>query len=159
MSEPLTLLEAALAATALAAMAGLAVTDARRFEVSPPLGGVLAAAVLALLWLGGGRVAALDALVAATVAGGVTWMVTVLRPGRIGHGDIWLLAALGLVAGTSLLPLALALFMAGCVVTAAAWSAARGKRPLRSMFPGAIPAMGAAAPVLLMRLAGHGAAP
>ena len=137
---------------ALFAMTVVAWRDYTRFEIEYA---ALAAATLAtapLILMAGGLSGLFAALVCAVLAGVVTALACYWRPGRIGQGDIWLLAALGFLAGPNHAPLVLALFVIFAVLTAALYSLARGKRLFASMFPAALPGMGAAIAALVLRL-------
>ena len=74
------------------------------------------------------------------------------RPGKIGRGDIWLMAFAGFVAGPDHAAPVLVAFCILCVLTAGAYSLARGKGFFRSMFPAALPGMATAALALALRL-------
>ncbi len=141
------------AVAALCAMAMVARIDCQRFEIDPLWLGILTLSGTGAILLAEGARAFPGSLAAAALAGGVTVFVRYLRPGRIGQGDIGLLAVMGLLAGPHFLPLVLGLFLIFALLTSAAWSRARGKRLFRSMIPAALPAMAALAPVFLWRIA------
>ncbi len=140
------------AVAALCAMVMVARIDCRCFEINPLWLGILALSGTSAILLAEGLRAFPGSLASAALAGGVTALVRYLRPGRIGQGDIGLLAAMGLLAGPDLLPLVLGLFVIFVLLTSAAWSRARGKRLFGSMIPAALPAMAALAPVFLWRI-------
>ncbi len=140
------------AVAALCAMVMVARIDCRRFEIDPLWLAILALSGTGAVLLAEGARAFPGSLVCAALAGSVTALVRYLRPGRIGQGDIGLLAVMGLIAGPDLLPLVLAVFVIFVLLTSAAWSRARGKRLFRSMIPAALPAMAALAPVFLWRI-------
>ena len=77
-----------------------------------------------------------------------TW----ISPSGIGLGDRWLFAACGTVcAGPDLAALYFGAVAAAAPVTSLCWSAARGKKPFRSSFPMAIPALIPAIPLILVQ--------
>ena len=124
-----------------------------RFEIDPA--GAIALAVsgiLTILMLEGGYRSALS-LAYALMTGVVTLVACRIWPGRIGQGDIGVMALLGLIGGPDFLLLLLWFFVLSALLTSAGYSWSRGKRLFRSMFPVALPAMAAAAPVFCCRLA------
>lgn len=138
-------------AVAFIAMVQIVRVDLLMLEIS--FGGCAALVLsgLAAAMLADGPSAATDSLLAGTIAAAVAALVRVLRPARLGRGDIVLLGAMGAAAGTALMPVLMVLFLLFCVVTAAAYSLHRGKRLFRSAFPAALPGMAALAPVLSWR--------
>ena len=141
---------------ALVAMVRVACIDLRQLEIDPDWTALAAwAALFAILAVEGPR--ALPAAAAgAALAGGVAWLATRSRPGRIGQGDIGLLAVVGLVAGPKLLAAVLGLATAFCLAACVAYGKARGKRPgriLRHMVPAAPPFLAALGPFFGWRVA------
>ena len=134
------------------AMAGVAWRDCTRLEIDFTLLAGVTLCSAPVIWIVGGFYGLFAALVCAGLAGAVTALACFWRPGRIGRGDIWLLAALGFMAGPDHAPLVLALFVLFAVLTAALYSLSRGKRLFGSMFPAAVPGMGAGSAALILRL-------
>lgn len=93
------------------------------------------------------------AVATAAAAGGTTWLVARLRPGRVGQGDVWLFAVLGLVAGPDHAPFVMALVIAFALAAHVAYGLARGRGPLGSGIPAALPAMAALGPAFTWRVA------
>ena len=144
----------AASAAALPSMAMVAWIDLRRFEIDPGwLSAAALAAVMASLPIEGFGYL-YGALAAGALSGGSVWLVSQLARGRIGRGDIGLLAAVGLVAGPSDLPLAMACVAGLTALTAGLLARARGKPPFRSAVPLALPAMAALAPLFVLRVYG-----
>ena len=150
--EPVLLLIGLSALGAGLAMAGVAWRDCTRLEIDFTLLAGVTLCIVPVIWMAGGFDGLFAALVCAAFAGSVTALACFWRPGRIGRGDIWLLAALGFIAGPDHAPLVLGLFMFFAVLTAALYSLSRGKRLFGSMFPAAVPGMGAASAALILRL-------
>ena len=112
-------------------------------------------------WAGLGAIIAVEgpaewarAVGAATVAGGLAWLATRLRPGRMGQGDVALCALLGLVAGPDHAPFVVPLVIAFLIAAFVAYGLARGKGPFGSGIPFALPAMAALGPFFAWRVAG-----
>ena len=150
--EPILLLVGLSALGAGLAMAGVAWRDCTRLEIDFTLLAGVTLCIAPVIWMAGGFDGLFAALVCAAFAGSVTALACFWRPGRIGRGDIWLLAALGFLAGPDHAPLVLGLFMFFALLTAALYSLSRGKRLFGSMFPAAVPGMGAASAALILRL-------
>ena len=143
----------------LLAMAGVAWRDARTFEIDFCLLGVAAFAMSALIAgadAGGGVTRALGLAVAMA---GVTLLVHVIRPGHLGAGDIWLMGFIGLAAGPDHILAVLISFGLLGLLTSAVYSRVRGKRLFRSVFPLALPGMGAGLLALILRLGDAGSVP
>lgn len=151
---PLLLIMAFCTALVLFAMAFIAWQDCRRFEIHLELLALATLALVPVILVTDGLYGILDALITAALFGGSTWIACRLRPGRIGRGDIFLLAFLGFVAGRDEAVPVLAALGLFCILTAAGYSIARGKRLLRSMFPAALPGMGASVLALGLRFVG-----
>ena len=144
---------------ALLAMAGVAWRDARTFEIDFCLLGVAAFAMSALIAgadAGGGVTRALGLAVAMA---GLTLLVHGVRPGHLGAGDIWLMGFIGLAAGPDHILAVLISFGLLGLLTSAVYSRVRGKRLFRSMFPLALPGMGAGLLALILRLGDAGSVP
>ena len=141
---------------ALFAMARVACIDVRQLEIDPDWAALAGfAAIGAMLAVEGPR-AFPDAAAGAALVGGVAWLAARLRPGRIGQGDVDLLAVTGLVAGPKLLAPVLGLAAAFCLAACVAYGKARGKqlgRVFRHMVPAAPPFMAAAGPFFAWRVA------
>ena len=150
--DPILLLIGLSALGAGLAMAGVAWRDCTRLEIDFTLLAGVTLCIAPVIWMAGGFDGLFAALVCAGLAGAVTALACFWRPGRIGRGDIWLLAALGFLAGPDHAPLVLGLFVLFAVLTAALYSLSRGKRLFRSMFPAAAPGMAAASAALILRL-------
>ena len=150
--EPVLLLIGLSALGAGLAMAGVAWRDCTRLEIDFTLLAGVTLCIAPVIWMAGGFDGLFAALACAGLAGSVTALACFWRPGRIGRGDIWLLAALGFIAGPDHAPLVLGLFMFFAVLVAALYSLSRGKRLFGSMFPAAVPGMGAASVALILRL-------
>ena len=125
--------------------------DMLAFEISFAGCGVLTLSGLGLAAAGGGLTGVVDGLIAGAVAGIATGIVHVVMPARLGRGDIVLVASMGAVTGTALMPVLMVLFLAFCALTSGVYSLRRGKRLFRSAFPAALPAMTALLPVLVWR--------
>ena len=125
--------------------------DMLAFEISFAGCGVLTLSGLGLAAAGGGLAGVVDGLIAGAVAGIATGIVHILMPARLGRGDIVLVASMGAVTGTTLMPVLMVIFLAFCAVTSGVYSLRRGKRLFRSAFPAALPAMAALVPVLIWR--------
>ena len=125
--------------------------DMATFEISFAACGVLTLSGLGLAAAGGGLACVVDGLIAGAVAGSATAIIHVVMPARLGRGDIVLLASMGAVTGTTLMPVLMVIFLAFCVLTSGVYSLRRGKRLFRSAFPAALPAMTALLPVLVWR--------
>ena len=125
--------------------------DMLAFEISFAGCGVLTLSGLGLAAAGGGLTGVVDGLIAGAVAGIATGIVHVFMPARLGRGDIVLVASMGAVTGTALMPVLMVIFLAFCAVTSGVYSLRRGKRLFRSAFPAALPAMAALVPVLIWR--------
>ena len=153
-SLPLATVAISLATISLVAMAGVAWIDVRQFEIHPGLLLAAVATALAVIVLLEGVVAMSWSAVAGALLGGTAFIAASLWPDRMGQGDIGLLGCLGVVGGPEFLPVLLLLFVVLAALTSAAYSLARGKPLFRSMFPAALPAMAAAAPVFTVRVGG-----
>ena len=125
--------------------------DVLAFEISFAGCGVLTLSGLGLAAAGGGLAGVVDGLIAGAVAGMATGLVHVVMPARLGRGDIVLVASMGAVTGTALMPVLMVLFLAFCALTSGVYSLRRGKRLFRSAFPAALPAMFALVPVMVWR--------
>ena len=144
------------ALTALFTMALVAWHDCRTFEIDFGLLGVAAFSMAGVIAITAGPDALPPALMAAGVAGTITWLARCWKPGRLGQGDIRLMGFVGFASGPQWAVPVLAVFCLFCALTAASSSRARGKRLFASMFPAALPGMGAAALALILRLTGIG---
>ena len=153
--SPNTVLTAALL-LALMAMALVVLRDVRIFEIDFALLAMAALNTGVVVLATGGPGALGGAMASALVIGLITAALCYWRPGWLGQGDIRLMAFLGLAAGPEHMPVTMTAFLAFAVLTSAAYSFARGKRPFRSMFPAALPAMGAAVIALILRLSESG---
>ena len=136
----------------LLAMGGVAWRDARTFEIDLTLLGVAAMSFVTLVAMQGDVVDVTSTLAVAGLLVLVTGLTHAIRPARIGQGDIWLMGFIGLVSGPAHIAPVLAVFCVLCVLTSAFYSRARGKRLFRSLFPVALPGMGAAGFALLLLL-------
>ena len=125
--------------------------DMLAFEISFAGCGVLTLSGLGLAAAGGGLAGVVDGLIAGAVAGITTGIVHVVMPARLGRGDIVLVASMGAVTGTALMPVLMMVFLGLCALTSGVYSLRRGKRLFRSAFPAALPAMAALVPVLVWR--------
>ena len=118
--------------------------DITRFEIHLEVLAIASLAMVGLTVALDGFQAILASLAVATILGFTTDMIRRRRPGSMGGGDPWVFAALGLAgSATHIIPVVI---MAGLLsfIVATAYSLARGKRFLRSMFPAAlalVPAM------------------
>lgn len=146
-------LGAASALLALVAMTRVACMDLQRFMID------LDWAELAG-WSGLGAIIALEgpdgwarAVGVATLAGGLAWLATRLRPSRFGQGDVAVCAVLGIVSGTHHGPFVMALVIAFILAAVVAYGLARGKGLFGSGIPYALPAMAAAGPAFAWRVA------
>ena len=141
---------------ALFAMARVACIDVRDLEIDPDWAALAAFAAFGAMLAVEGPTAFPEAAACAALVGGVAWLAARLRPGRIGQGDVGLLAVTGLVAGPKLLAPVLGLATAFCLAACVAYGKARGKRLgriFRHMFPAAPPFMAAVAPFFGWRVA------
>ena len=126
--------------------------DLTRFEVDYGALGVAAGAMLALILWRAGPLGALEALAIATLPGLVAEALRRYRPGRMGAGDPWLFAALGLAAGPDyMLVTLIAACLLGCVV-ALVCSRLRGRCLFGSMVPAALALVPAMALAITLRL-------
>ncbi len=149
-------LGAASALLALVAMTRVACIDMRSLEIDPDWAAFAAWSGLGALVAVEGLQAWPEAVAVAALAGGAAWLLALLRPGRIGQGDIGLLALVGLVAGPALLTPVLCLAVVFSLASCAAYGLARGKRPqrlFRHMVPAAPAFVAALAPVFAWRVA------
>ena len=147
---------ALLALLALAAMARVACIDIRSLEIDPGWTAIAACAGLGALAAAEGLGALPVAAAAAAAAGGAAWIAARLRPGRIGQGDVGLLALAGLLAGPRLLAPVAAVGASFVLVSCVAYGLARGKRPgriHRHLVPAGPPLMAALGPVFAWRIA------
>lgn len=138
-----------IAALALRAMVVIGLYDVFTFEIHPGLLGMAALYMVLLILTGGGN------LVDALVVAGIFWLVTALfnrMALRIGQGDTWLMGFIGLAAGSGYALPVLVMFALLSLLTAACYSIVCGKRLFRSMFPIALPGMGAALLALILRM-------
>ena len=141
---------------ALFAMARVACIDVRHLEIDPDWAALAAFAAIGAMLAVEGPNAYPGAAAGAALVGGVAWVAARLRPGRIGQGDIGLLAVTDLVAGPKLLAPVLGLATAFCLAACVAYGKARGKRLgriFRHMVPAAPPFMAAAGPIFAWRVA------
>ena len=150
--DPVMMLIALSVLGAALAMVGVAWRDCTRLEIDFTLLAGVTLCSAPVIWMAGGFYGLFAALVCGGLAAAVTALACFWRPGRIGRGDIWLLAAVGFMAGPDHAPLVLALFVLFAVLTAALYSLSRGKRLFGSMFPAAAPGMAAAGAALILRL-------
>ena len=141
---------------ALMAMALVVLRDVRIFEIDFALLAIAALNTGVVVLAVDGPGALGGAMASALVIGLITAALCYWRPGWLGQGDIRLMAFVGLAAGPEHMPVTMVAFLAVAVLTSAAYSLARGKRLFRSMFPAALPAMGAAAIALVLRLSESG---
>ena len=125
--------------------------DVETFEISFAGCGVLTLSGLGLAAAGSGLAGIVDGLIAGAVAGIATGLVHGFMPARLGRGDIVLVASMGAVTGTALMPVLMVIFLVLCAVTSGFYSLRRGKRLFRSAFPAALLAMTALLPVLVWR--------
>lgn len=142
---------------ALFAMARVACIDMRHLEIDPDWAALAAFAAIGAMLAVEGPSAFPGAAAGAAIVGGVAWLAARRRPGRIGQGDIGLLAVTGLVAGPKLLAPVLGLATAFCLAFCVAYGRARGKklgRVFRHMVPAAPPFMAATGPIFAWRVAG-----
>ncbi|MCI5040950.1 hypothetical protein WG622_17305 [Cognatishimia sp. D5M38] len=125
--------------------------DVTRFEIDPPsLLLVVLGAAATFLALGQDFTAPLSAgVVLLTLSLGLR----ICSPKSIGEGDLWLFAGLGFVSGPLVGVFVSTLFVA-CLITAFAYSRARGKPALKSSFPMALPACIAASIAFAIQLLG-----
>ena len=140
---------------ALVAMARVACIDIRSLEIDPAWTAVAACAGLGALVATEGPGALPGLIAAAAAAGGAAWIAVRLRPGRIGRGDVGLLAATGLLAGPQFLAPVLVTGASFLLASCVAYGLARGKRPrrlFRHMVPWAPPFMAALGPVFAWRI-------
>ncbi len=138
-----------IAALALRAMVVIGLYDVFTFEIHLGLLGMAALYMVLLILTGGGN------LVDALVVAGLFWLVTALfnrMALRIGQGDTWLMGFIGLAAGSGYALPVLVVFGLLSLLTAACYSIVCGKRLFRSMFPIALPGMGAALLALILRM-------
>ena len=142
------------ALVALFAMLCVAWHDYRTFEIDYAMLALATFAVLPVIIVTGGLPSLPGALLIAGIFGGATRIAQWLKPGKIGLGDIPLMAFIGFAAGPHESIAVLAAFVLFCVLTSAAYSISRGKRLFKSMFPMALPGMIAAALALGLRFAG-----
>lgn len=127
------------------------VTDLKRFEIHLEALGVASGAVVLLIGLLSGVWAVIAALSVALLLGTLATILHRLRPGRMGAGDPWIFAALGLFAGPDhILPTVLVCAVASLLV-AGTYSIRRGKRLFRSAFPAAVAVVPAMTGALLLR--------
>lgn len=141
---------------AIFAMGRIACVDVRRLEIDPGWTALAACAGLGALVAAEGPGALPGSIATAAAAGGAAWIAVRLRPGRIGRGDIGLLAVTGLLAGPRLLVPVLVMGTAFCLASCVAYGLARGKRPgriFRHLVPAAPPLMAALGPVFAWRIA------
>ena len=134
----------------LLAMVRVALYDALTFEIDFAWLGCGALGMVALILLGGGDLA--GALMLAVLMMGAIVLVRAFRPGQLGQGDIWLMGFLGLAAGPDHAFPVLITFGGLSLMTAASYSHIRGKKLFHSMFPAALPGMGAAVFALALRM-------
>ena len=153
---PMVVLLVFCAVTALVAMVCVAWHDVLTFEIEFTKLGEATLAMSCVIGATGGPADLADAAATGLITGGTTWIVVLWTPGRIGWGDIWLMAFLGFAAGPDHAAPVLATFCLFCGLTSAAYSRARGKRLFKSMFPMALPGMGAAMLALALRLGDAG---
>ena len=71
---------------------------------------------------------------------------------RLGQGDIWLFAGIGLIAGASGALSAVVLFVILSLATSYAYARARGRKMARSLYPAAIPGVLTILLILMARL-------
>ena len=152
--SPILVVTVSSALLALFAMLCVAWHDYWTFEIDYAMLTVATFAVLPVILVMEGLPALPAALLTAGIFGGATWIAQRLKPGKIGLGDIPLMAFIGFVAGPYESVPVLAALVLFCVLTAAAYSIKRGKRIFKSMFPMALPGMVAAALGLGLRFAG-----
>lgn len=141
------------AALALFAMWRVAVIDFLQFEIDPAWLLVFVLSGLTAVIVNERAHGLPDALAVGGIAAGATALVVWLRPGQIGRGDIWLMGAIGVIAGPLLLPPLMVVLVIFAAAVSAGYSRARGKRLFRSGFPLALPAMAAAVPIVLVQFA------
>ena len=130
--------------------------DLTRFEIDFAALALASLPMLALTLLLSGPEAALAALAVAALFGTLAEAVRRLRPGRMGAGDPWAFAALGLAAGPDHAIVTLLTCSLLCLVTSITWSLRRGKRLFRSMFPAALALVPAMAIAVALRFADAG---
>ncbi|MXX87997.1 MAG: hypothetical protein F4213_18765 [Boseongicola sp. SB0677_bin_26] len=145
---------AASALLALAAMARIACIDIRSLEIDPDWAAFAAWSGLAAIVFVEGPSAWPEAVAVAALAGGAAWGLARLRPGGIGQGDVALFALAGLVAGADLLAPVMGLLVAFGIVATVAYGLARGKgrRLFLHPVPAALPLMAALMPVFAWRV-------
>ena len=147
------------AISALFAMILVAWRDCISFEIDFALLGAAALAMASVILITAGPEALPGALVAAAIAATASWIAWRWKPGRLGLGDIRLMGFVGFAAGPDHAVPVLAALCLFCALTAACYSHIRGKKLFRSMFPAALPGMGAAVLALILRLRDAGLAP
>ena len=143
------------AISALFAMILVAWRDCISFEIDFALLGAAALAMASVILITAGPEALPGALVAAAIAATASWIAWRWKPGRLGLGDIRLMGFVGFAAGPDHAVPVLAALCLFCALTAACYSHIRGKKLFRSMFPAALPGMGAAV-VTITAVAGRG---
>lgn len=146
-------LGAASALLALIAMTRVACIDLRCFMIDLDWAELAGWAALGAIMAVEGPGVWPQSVVAATVAGGLAWLATRLRPGRIGQGDIALCAVLGLVAGPEHAPFVMVLVIAFLPGAFVAYGLGRGRGAFGSGIPFALPAMAALGPAFAWRVA------
>ena len=151
--SPVQLVTVFCALLALFAMLCVAWHDYRTFEIDFAMLAIATFAVLPVIVVTEGLLALPGTLLIAGIFGCATWIAQRLKPGKIGLGDISLMAFIGFAAGPHEAVPVLAALVLFCVLTAAAYSIRRGKRLFKSMFPMALPGMIAAALALGLRFA------
>ena len=134
------------------AMGGVAWRDILTFEIDFLLLAVAALAVSAVIVSTQPDSGLTGAIALAAVMAALTLLVHVIRPGQLGRGDIWLMGFIGLAAGPEHIITVLAALTLLSLLTAACYSHIRGKRLFRSMFPLALPGMGAGLLALVLRM-------
>ena len=124
--------------------------DYRTFEIHYGMLAFSTCAMVLLIALMEGINALAGSFLTAAILGGATLCIQWFYPGKIGIGDIPLMAFIGFVSGDETVWVVLALIIFS-TMTAAVYSIQRGKKLFKSMFPMALPGMLAAGFGLIIR--------
>ncbi|MCY4304392.1 MAG: hypothetical protein OXC62_06380 [Aestuariivita sp.] len=114
------------------------ITDVRHFEIHFEALGVASAGGLLLMWLLSGWEMMMAAVSMALTLGVVAEIMRQCRPRRMGAGDPWAFAALGLYAGPDYLLPVLVVCALMSIIAASVYSLRRGKTLFQSAFPAAV---------------------
>ena len=138
---------------ALLLMLRIAVVDLMRWEIETEALVSCALILLPVVLALEGRTALWYSLLAALALYGVAACIMRWFPSRMSHGDVGLFGFLGLVGAWHWLSILLIFFACGAALTSRVYALSRGKGLWgRSLFPAALPAMAAAACVLIWRV-------